>query len=90
MEIFSALLAICAGNSSATGEFPSRRPGTQSYDFFLICTLINGCVNNRETGDLRRHRAHYDDIVMYVKLWDTQINLMTWFFSAYTDNTQIG
>ena len=30
----------------------------------LICAWINGWVNNRETGDLRRHRAHYDVIVM--------------------------
>ena len=30
----------------------------------LICAWINVWVNNRETGDLRRHRAHYDVIVM--------------------------
>ena len=30
----------------------------------LICVWINGWVNNREAGDLRRHRAHYDVIVM--------------------------
>ena len=32
--------------------------------FSLICAWINGCVNNREAGDLRRHRAHYDVTVM--------------------------
>ena len=32
--------------------------------FSLICAWINGWVNNREAGDLRRHRAHYDFIVM--------------------------
>ena len=32
--------------------------------FSLICTWINGWVNNREAGDLRRNRAHYDVIVM--------------------------
>ena len=32
--------------------------------FALICARINGSVNNRETGDLRRHRAHYDAIVI--------------------------
>ena len=32
--------------------------------FTLICVRINGWVNNREAGDLRRHRAHYDIIVM--------------------------
>ena len=30
----------------------------------LICAWINGWVNNREAGDLRRSRAHYDVIVM--------------------------
>ena len=32
--------------------------------FSLICVWINGWVNNREAGDLRRHRGHYDVIVM--------------------------
>ena len=32
--------------------------------FTLICDRINGWVNNRQAGDLRRHRAHYDVIVM--------------------------
>ena len=30
----------------------------------LICTRINGWVNNGEAGDLRRYRAHYDVTVM--------------------------
>ena len=33
--------------------------------FSLICAWINGWVNNREAGDLRRHRGHYDVTVMY-------------------------
>ena len=32
--------------------------------FSLICVWINDWVNNREAGDLRRYRAHYDVIVM--------------------------
>ena len=32
--------------------------------FTLICARINGWVNNREAGDLRCHRAHYDVIVI--------------------------
>ena len=32
--------------------------------FSLICARINSWVNNREAGDLRRHGAHYDVIVM--------------------------
>ena len=33
--------------------------------FSLICVWINGWVNNREAGDLRRNRTHYDVIVMW-------------------------
>ena len=32
--------------------------------FSLICVWINGWVNNRQAGDLRRHRGHYDVSVM--------------------------
>ena len=32
--------------------------------FSLICAWRNGWVNNCDGGDLRRHRAHYDVIVM--------------------------
>ena len=32
--------------------------------FSLICAWIGSWVNNRETSDLRRHRAHYDVTVM--------------------------
>ena len=35
METFSALLALCAGNSPVTGEFPSQRPVTRSFDVFI-------------------------------------------------------
>ena len=34
--------------------------------FSLICAQINGWVNNREAGDLRRHQAHCDVILMSV------------------------
>ena len=53
------------------GEFTGPRwsPRTKANDggalmFSLICVWINGWVNNREAGDLRRYRAHYDVIVM--------------------------
>ena len=39
METFSALLAICAGNSSVTGEFPTQRPVTRSFDVFFDLRL---------------------------------------------------
>ena len=37
--------------------------------FSLICDWINGWINNREAGDLRCHRAHYDVIVMMNHTW---------------------
>ena len=32
--------------------------------FSMICAWINSWVNDREAGDLRSYRAHYDVIVM--------------------------
>ena len=48
----------------------SPHKGQEALMFSLICARINGWVNNREAGDLRRHRAHYDVIVMdSVNIW---------------------
>ena len=35
METFSALLALCAGNSPVTSEFPSQRQVASSFDVFF-------------------------------------------------------
>ena len=35
METFSALLALCAGSSPVSGEFPAQRPVTRSFDVFF-------------------------------------------------------
>ena len=35
METCSALLAFCAGNSPVTGEFPTQRPVSRSFDVFF-------------------------------------------------------
>ena len=64
MEAFSTLLALCARDSPVTAEFPSQRSVTQSIDGSLICAWTNDWLNNRDAGDLRRHRAHYDATVM--------------------------
>ena len=39
METFSALLAICAGNSPVPGEFSAQRPVTWSFDVFFDLRL---------------------------------------------------
>ena len=48
-------------------EFTEHRwiPPTKASDAELWCFLwTNDWVNNRDAGDLRRHRAHYDVTVM--------------------------
>ena len=52
------------GNSPFTGEFPRKGQWRGAWMISLICTRINGWVNNREAGDLRRHHAQYDVTVM--------------------------
>ena len=37
---------------------------TELWYFYLICARISEWVNSGEAGDLRRHRGHYDVIVM--------------------------
>ena len=72
METFSALLAICAGNSPVTCEFTAQRLVTRSFDVFfdlLLDKQINGWVINREAGGLGRNRTHYDATVI---LWFTE------------------
>ena len=39
MEAFSALRALCAGNSPVTGEFPAQRPVIHSFDVFFYLRL---------------------------------------------------
>ena len=62
METFSALLAICAGNSPVSGEFPTQRPVTRSFDVLFVCPNKQLSI---QSIDLSRHRAHYDFIVMW-------------------------
>ena len=69
VETFSALLAICAGNSPVPGEVPAQRPVTQSFHVFWM----NRWVNTRKAGDLRRYHAHYD--VLAMSWWPSQYSL---------------
>ena len=51
------------GTHRSPVNFPYKCQWRGALMFSLICVWINGWVNNREAGDLRRHRAHYDAIV---------------------------
>ena len=58
-------------------RWPRRSPHKGQWRgalmFSLICAWINGWVNNREAGDLRRHRAYYDVSVMQYGVADELI-----------------
>ena len=73
METFSALLAICAGNSPGPVNSPHKGQWCGALMFSLVCTRINGWVNNGEASDLRRHRAHYEVTVMLQKTVSPQV-----------------
>ena len=66
METFSALLALCVGNSLVTGEFSSQTPLMQSFDVFFDLRLNKWLVNNQDAGDLGCHHIHYDITVMFL------------------------
>ena len=75
MEIFSALLTICAGIHRWQVNHPHKGQWRGALMFSFICVWINGWVNNREACNLRLYRAHYDVVVM----------VMSWFVS-YSKN----
>ena len=45
-------------------DSPHKGQWRRALMFSLICAWTNGWVNNRDAGDLKRHRAHYDVNVM--------------------------
>ena len=63
METFSALLALCQWNPPVTGEFPSQRPVTRSFDVFFDLHLKKR-LNKHWATDSRRHRANFDVTVI--------------------------
>ena len=62
-NIFRVTGHLC-GEFTGPGEFPHKGQWSGALMISLICVWINGWVNNREAGDLRRYLAHYDVIVM--------------------------
>ena len=65
METFSALLAIYAGNSPVTGEFPPQRPVTRSFDVFFHLRL-NKQLSKQSFETLSRPLwRHCNDMVIF-------------------------
>ena len=64
MEAFPRYWPFVRGIHRSPVNSPHKGQWRRAMMFSLICAWINDWVNNRETGDLRRHRVHYDVIVM--------------------------
>ena len=65
METFSALLAICAGNSPLNDEFPPQRPVTLSFEVFFDLRLNKRLIVRLVIWDAI---AHYDVTAMYADM----------------------
>ena len=68
METFSVLLAFLMGIHQSPVNSPHKGQWRGAMIFSLICAWINGWAIHRGTGNLRRHRGHYDVIVMILPL----------------------
>ena len=58
METFSALLALCAGNSPVTGEFPAQMPVMRSFDVFFDL-LLNKWLSKQWIQDRFTDQWHH-------------------------------
>ena len=77
METFTALLAICAGKSPVTGEFPAKRPVSLNFYVFFDLRLKNWL-----SKQLVR-MVIWDTIAPITMSWDVLVQLN---IHAFTDN----
>ena len=73
METFSALLAICAGNSPVPGDFPTQRAVTRSFDVYFdlrpnkrLSKQLWGWWFETQSLPLWRHR---NAVVCHEQMW---------------------
>ena len=89
METFSALLAICAGNSPVPGEFPTQRPVTRSFDVYFdlrpnkrLSKQSWGWWFETQSRPLWRHRnAHGTSSVIKINMRGIRSTQMTKYWS---------
>ena len=78
MGTFSALLAICAGNSPVPGEFPTQRPVTRSFDVFFDLR-VNKRLSKQSWGWWYETPScplwsHHNVIFFFYLCWDYYIS----------------
>ena len=95
METLSASLALCAGNSPVTGEFPSQRPVPRSFDALFDLRLDKWLSEQSRRRWFRTpsrslwcHCNERDDNVAIASKWllkvDTSIELLSYCLSDET------
>ena len=65
-------------------NYPHKGQWRGALMLSLICVWINGWVNTREAGDLRRHRAHYGVTVMWNPLAPLRVHMFHWTQASLT------
>ena len=63
------------GKPPVTGGFPHKGQYRGALVFSLFCAWTNSWANNREAGDLRRHRAHHDVTVISKVIFSSVSNI---------------
>ena len=63
-------------------RWPVNSPHKGQWRWALMFSLIGACVNNRDAGDLRRHRANYDVTVM-ISPSPSEETLRTWVHKSH-------
>ena len=85
---FPRFLPFVRGIHRSPVNSPHKGQWCGALMFSLICSSINGWVNNGEAGDLIRHRAHYDAIVMDKLLHPTQTAVFEILMPAFENGLQ--
>ena len=92
METFSRYWPCVRGIHRSTVNFPYKGQWRGVLMFTLICSWINVWVNNGEAGDFRRHRTHYDVIIMVWNIFSPEAYCdfhCTWSVSDQTWGAEI-
>ena len=73
METFSASPALCKGNASVTGAFPSQRPVTRSFDV-LLSNRFETCQSSGLSKPLRN--------IKRLAKWKQKYREKCWFYGT--------
>ena len=83
LETFSVLLALCAGNQAVTGEVPSPRPVTRSFDVFFDLRL-NKRFSKQSWGWWLETPSRYYDVTAMLAFFMRGSNRDRWISNTYT------